>query len=470
MIARPPKVPLKNKVRFGMTETEPLDLLIDQLREKHFAVAGPTGQRKTLFTLSVLRQFLTLPDDTCVFIDLGGDPVAYWILAEAAQKAGKPVYFFSLNNRHDTVSWDPIRGTPAYASDITVASSGVASGLELLHGSGFGRSFFGRLNQREIDAAFDNLMSDSDTLPTFTEVVRELSRLGEATRNAKHVSEAFLAAERLLRYDALTGKRTRKLDLGRAIDESALIYFYLPVALREEASRSVASMAIRSVMAECEHRSEEGLAKRYVHLVVDEYPQVASSRGAVDSAMVLARKWSLAIWAIFQDDTQLITPEGDLRSIIRSQCQRILFARESDEEIKELRERSLDVLRDETSQSIKGISSTTTVRQVLEPAITRNEVIELSGIAMKAYAVLRLGDGHHDPVPFTIIPPTASPAEHERLKRKRLPRYTPSGDNTPSYPVPADGSADPKRLQRRTQLLELHRRLRAEMSWRLSSK
>ncbi|QDV74552.1 hypothetical protein [Botrimarina mediterranea] len=467
MIIAPPKPVPANHIRFGMTDTVPLDLLLDQLREKHFAIAGPTGQRKTLFALSVLKQFVALPEDVCVYVDLGGDPVAYWVLADAAKKADKPVYFFSLNNLHDTVSWDPVLGTPAYAVDTTVASSGVATGLELLHGSGYGRSFYGRLNQREVDSAFDNLIAAKGRLPSFPELVRELSRMGEASRNAKHVSEAFLAAERLLRYDALTGKRPRKLDLGQAIDEGAVIYFYLPTALREEASRSVASMLMRAVMAQCEHRCEEGLPKRYVHLGVDEYPQVAASRGAVDSAMVLARKWSLTIWAIFQDDTQLVTPEGDLRSIIRSQCQRILFARESEEEIKELRERSRDVLRDDTSQSLRGLSHSTSVRQVLEPAISRNDVLELSGVAMRAYAVLRLGDKHRDPIPFTIIPPTASPAEHDLLKRKKLPRYTPA-----SGAAPAEPTTDPltlRQAERRKRLQDLHHQVRVELSWRLRS-
>lgn len=414
---------------------------LSRLRERHFAVAGPTGQRKTMLTLSLILQFLLLLRDVCVFVDLGGDQAATWLLAEAAEAAGKPFYFFSLDNHHDTCCWDPIAGTPAYAYDTTIAASGIASGLSLLHGDGFGRSFFGRLNQREIDSAFDNLATKHSRLPTFSELVRELCRLGEATRNAKHVSEAFLAAERLLRYDALTGCRPKRLDLGRAIEESAVIVFHLPTALREEASRAVASMLIRAVMAEAAHRSEQGLDKRHVHLVVDEYPQVATSRGAVDSALVLARKWNVAIWAVYQDDAQLITPEGDLRSIIRSQCQRILFARESKDEIEELRNRSLDVLRPETSHGLRGLSASTSQREVLEPGLTRNEIIQVSGTAMQAYADLRLGDKHRDPIPFTIIPPTRSVAHHEELKSKPLPRWNPPE----ASPEPAPRAGEPQR-------------------------
>ncbi len=291
-------------------------------------------------------------------------------------------------------------------------------------------------------------------------------RMGEATKSSQHVSEAYLAAEHLLRFGSLTENRPVRLNIGEAIESSAVVVFHIPSALRGEAARAVASMALWAVMVEAAHRTERGLPKRHVHLAVDEYSQVASSRSAVDSGLVLARKWSIAIWAVFQDDTQLITPDGDLRSIIRSQCQRFLFARESVDEVDELRSRSSDVLRPDTSQSLRGMWVSTSVREVLEPGLSRNSILELSGVAMRAFAVLRLGDKHRDPIPFTILPPTASPADHERLKNKPLPVRT-----VPSAAVPLSGPptppADPDRPSRLRSLHNLSRNLHKEQSWRI---
>lgn len=456
-----------------MTETGPLDIELSRMREKHFAIAGPTGQRKTLFLLSVLVQFIRLAADSCFFIDLGGDQAAFWLLEKAARLAGKPFYFFSLKNREDGCCWDPISGTPAYAEDITLASSGTASGLSLLHGEGYGRKFWGRINYKAITDAFDALVKRLGRLPDFPELVMELVRQGKAQRNSQQTSEAYLAAAHLLHYHALTGRCRKRLDIGKAIEEGAVVVFYIPAALRGEAAKAVASMLIWSVMVQAAHRCEEGLPPRYPHIAVDEYPTVASSGSAVDSGLTMARKWNTAFWTVFQDDKQLDTVEGDLRSIIRSQCQRILFARESEEEIDELRNRSLDVLRPDHSHSLRGMSQTTSVREVLEPGLTRNEILELSGVAMKAYAVLRLGDKHRDPIPFTIIPPTSSPAEHDELKNKPLPQK-PSGQPSSARNVdecsvqdPPAGPADPGRDKRRAKLQDLYRRLRAEQSWRL---
>lgn len=453
-------------IRLGLAETRPLDVLLDQLREKHFAIAGPIGQRKTLFLLSVLVQLLRLKDDCCFYIDIGGDQAALWILHAAAKAAGKPFWFVSLDNTDDGACWDPITGTPAYTADLTIATSGVASGLSLLHGEGYGRKFWGRINYKAITEAFTSQWKQLGRLPSFPELVQELVRQARAQRNTQQTSEAYLAAEHLLNYDALTGKGAKRLDIGDAIEQAGVVVFHIPSALRGEAAKAVASMAVWSVLVEAAHRTALGKAQRYIHLPVDEYAQIASSRSAVDSGMVLARKWGVSLWVVYQDDSQLITPEGDLRPVIRSQCQRFLFARESEEEINELRNRSLDVLRPDHSHNLRGMSRTTSVREVLEPGLTRNEILELSGVAMQAYAVLRLGDMHRDPIPFTVIPPTASPAEHAKLKIKPLPKKADQAGT--STPRPAKSpTGDNGRAGRRVLLDKLVQKLNEEETWRL---
>jgi|GEM_PF-3759418 len=459
-------------IRFGQTETGVLDIPIDVLREKHWAIRGPVGQRKTLFLLSALQQYISLPNNPVIFVDLGGDQVAYWLLKQAADKAGRPFYFFSLDEQHDSCSWDPIRGTPAYATDVTVAASGVASGLSLLHGEGYGRKFWGRLNQNTINEAFDALAMPAAQLPSFQQLVEELKRLARKARTSQNVSEAFLAADQLLRYSSLTQTKETVLNLGGAIEDSAVVVFHIPTALRGEASRAVASLLVWSVMVQAAHRSEQGLDPRYIQLAIDEYPTIAAAGGTVDSTLTLARKWNLHAWLIYQDDSQLITSDGDLRPIIRSQCQRVLFSCESADEVDELRQRSLDVLRSDTSRSLRGLSQSTSVREILEPRLTRNEIMQLSGIALKAYAVLRLSDQHRDPIPFTILPPTQSPAEHAKLKNKPLPKPAAADrqctiSQPARTPIPKPDMATQDRI---SQLAELGQQLRQEESWQLRSK
>jgi len=441
----------------------------EQLAEKHFAICGRIGQRKTLCLVSILQQYIKLPGHAVIWIDLGGDQAAHWILRNAAYDAGKPFYLFSLG-AHDCASWDPLLNTPAFSEDLTVAANGLAQGLRLEMGEGYGRTFWSRLSGAELNQAFDNLRAAGIELPSFEQLTLELRRLAETSRSRQHVSEAYLAADQILRYQALRERRTQELYLGRAIEESAVVVFYLPTAHHGGAARAVGSLAGWCTSVDAAYRYEHGLDKRTIHLAIDEFPQIASGRSAMSSALTLARKWGIQMYLVYQDGGQLNTADGDLTSIIRSQCQQILFTLESEEEQNALRYESKDVLRTLNSTSLNPLAATKQVREFWEPGLTRNEILDVSGVAMKAFGVFKLGDKHRDPIPFTVIPPT-SKQEHEKLKRKPLPTLPadkPVAD-TPTPAPPARTKQDTGQAKRVAGLVALVAKIQAEEAWTMGS-
>ncbi|MAT67962.1 MAG: hypothetical protein CMJ58_00380 [Planctomycetaceae bacterium] len=457
--------PANVKIVLGETDRGPLALPLSMTREKQWAVFGSVGQRKSLFLASLLLQFLRLPQDVVVMIDLGGDQAVFWLLREAAQAAGKPFYFLSLDETHDSCSWDPIHGCPAYRDDPMLASAGVAQGLSLIHGEG-PRKYWSRQNQSTVDEAFDNLRLAGLKLPSFAELAGELKRMGKDSGSAQYVSEAYLAAEPLLRFSALTKRHAVQLDLARAFEEGAVVYGYLPTARRSEASRAVASLLAYSVMVQAAHRTNLGLEPRYGHLGVEEYAQICAPKTNLDASLTLARKWGLHHYFVLQDASQLKTQDGDLGPIIRSQCQRVIFSCESEDEIDELRNRSLDVPQPHLSTSLRGLGASTSLREELEPGLTRNEIMQRSGVALDAYAVLKLGDKHRDPIPFRVIPPTASPEEHAKLKNRPLPQKPRRSAPCSAGDVGAD-DAHGAAADFRAALLDLEARIAAESAWEL---
>jgi hypothetical protein len=50
-----------------------LAIALSDFLEKHLVIQGATGQRKTLFLLSVLTQLISLYGHSVFFIDLGGE-------------------------------------------------------------------------------------------------------------------------------------------------------------------------------------------------------------------------------------------------------------------------------------------------------------------------------------------------------------------------------------------------------------
>src|SRR5690606_10054727 len=139
-----------------------------------------------------------------------------------------------------------------------LASTGIARGLNLLYGEGYGKSFWSRLNQAVLHQAMDNLRARGIVLPTFYYVTMELRRMNRQSRASQHVSEAYLAAEQLLRYAVLTEKRSQQISLSQAIEEGACVMFYLPTALHSAASTAIASLAAWCVFVEASMRFDEG--------------------------------------------------------------------------------------------------------------------------------------------------------------------------------------------------------------------
>lgn len=123
-------------------------------------------------------------------------------------------------------------------------------------------------------------------------------------------------------------------------------------------------------------------------------------------------------------------------------------------------------MREDVGSSLNGMGVTTSVREVEEAGLRRNSILELSAEAMKAYAVLNLGDQHRDPIPFTIIPPTKSVAAHRTLKNKPLPTKP-----QPVVPIQTaedrNHTSDEATKLRREQLMDLAARIAAETTWQL---
>ena len=428
------------EIIFGKGEDgRPVSFSTGMLSEVHFSVSGATGQRKTLFVLSMLLQFFKAGHGI-VFVDLGGDIPAYWLLRRAAEARHKRLWFFSVDSSLDSLYFDPILSL----RNPIVAGGAVGSGLNLTHAPGYGRTFWGRVNAAEINTAFDHLAARGITVPSFAEFCAELERIAKANGKAREISEAKLAAEQLnrLHYFGVARDSSKQLVLREAIRNGDIVVFHCPSALYGDVSRAVATLSSWCAMVEQENVLKENpdAPPPITHLVVDEYAQVASGRSSLESQLTLVRKWGLQMWLVFQNREQLRTPDGDLYPTIRSNCQNFVFSAETEEERRDLMNASLDEWKlEKPSRSIHRTSVSESERWYLAPRLERNTVIETCAKAMMLFGIFKLGDKHRDPIPFQIIPPTKSVAEHNLLKALQYPARSdasPAARGKPSRPDP----------------------------------
>ena len=437
----------KNPIVFGHLESgEQLSFPLDMLRERHFMVTGRTGQRKTLFTLSQLKQFHAAGDGV-IFIDLGGDKAAYQILKRAL-RPGKRLWLCSIDKRHDSFYFDPLI-TGSGFSDQLIASNAVGSGLNLIYSEGYGRSFWGRYNVADINDALDRLASRGIISATFKQLTEELKQIAKARGAQKQTSEAVLAADQLHRvhYFGEAPTPDKQLNLRQAIRNGDIVYFWCPTALYGWAARAIATLASWCVMVEMaqlddDRNDGEHSAPPVTHLTIDEYAQVASGKSSLESQLVLSRKWGLQMTMVFQDYEQMRTPDGDLFPTLRSNCQRFIFDAISEDAQKDLMNASTDEIKYLPGRSISGTSTSNQERAYIAPALERSKVQAISGKAMWVFGIFNLGDKHRDPIPFEIIPPTNSVAEHNELKHLQMPLASSTA------PVSKDASLTPELIKR----------------------
>ena len=298
---------MSKKIVFGNTADGELSFADEQIDERHIAIRGKTGERKTLFLLSLLIQFIRLVNHAIVYIDLGRDQAAFWILKEEAEKANKPFYFFSLGP-HDGCSWDPLGNTPAFAADLNEAANGLATGMKLEHSDGYGRTFYSRLNVAALNSAFDALLAKGNTLPTFAELAKELHEQA-AEQKGTSVSESALALDQILRFSAIKDKRVNELYLGKAIEEDAVVVFHLTP---NPAAKAIATLAHWCTTIEASYRVATGMTKKTIHLGTDEFGVIAAGRSALSNSLVLSRKWGVRHYLTYQSSNQMKTADGDL--------------------------------------------------------------------------------------------------------------------------------------------------------------
>ena len=403
-----------------------LSFPVAELLERHSAIQGATGQRKTLFLLSFLTQFLADPTHSVVYVDLGGDQAAYWILENACRNLGIRMQLFTLSRFHRSTFFDPLVNTRAFAEDTTIAAANVASGLSLSHSEGYGRNFWGRLNTASINEGFDWLATHGAVgrPHSLAELGAALRAIQRRNRQRTDSSEAVYAVDQILRYPTIgiAPNPQEQHSIGETIEYGGVSYFFLPTAIYGSTARAVGTFAAHTTMVEAADRLEQGKEPRVVHLAVDEFSQIASGRSNVEGQVTLSRKWGVQMHLVFQSREQMKTPDGDLGPILRDNCQRFLFTVASEDEQKELMACSEDEVKYLAQPQTSAFVPTTPLRSYLAPKLERNDILGINAKAMSAYAVLSLGDRHRDPIPFEVIPPTKSAAEHSALKRKRLPR------------------------------------------------
>lgn len=451
---------------------------------KMMLTRGETGGGKSVLMAALLLQFL-LPQmvgrsevySPVVVIDLGGDLFMANLLMDECERLGRTFRWLSLDPRDDSFTFDPLQSCNSLVGSCGRKANFVTAGLNLAYSEGFGTGYFGRLNLSTIREAFVQLEAKGIVAPGLVELGEELSLMAKRNRNSREAAEALYALDQLLDYEVLTRSNhaERLIDIDLALEQSHVLYFFLPTLQETLAARAVGTLAAWSVINAASHRKKRGLPTRTIPLVLDEAAQIAHGQSFQD-ALVLSRKYGIRKHILYQSEAQLRSARGtDMSQVVRDNCAiKAFFTTDTNpkgSELADLQGYSEDETVPRRGTSVSGLRTTTSEHESEEPRVKRNQVIRVNQTFGEYFLVFKDGKGHREPIHVMSEFPT-SLAKHVELSDRPLPAkpQVASDRRTASISshAPTMTVADSNRDHRHKMLTKLIRTIQQEEKWKLS--
>lgn len=317
------KLPLhRGQLLFGYHATSHYPILVPRtLASEHIFLSGGSGTGKTSRVLLPLSLQLEGP---LLVVDLKGDDVFCHALRDSAEKAGRTFRCFTNRVGYSTHAFNPFAELLAATMPLERASDSLISGLNLEHGTGFGKSFFSAVVRgwlREQLERFPNVRSIAELSHEIGRVRPALSR-AERDRE-EHAYEARLALKMLASIAELNVTEGMKgweerIDFDRVVRDDEVAYFSLSPKPEEVVARFIGSMAVESFYAALlrrngsrDERGEHKHTFKKAYAVLDEF-QVLAGRN-FQAFLEAARSNGLGLILAMQVPEKL---EPDLRAVV----------------------------------------------------------------------------------------------------------------------------------------------------------
>lgn len=326
-------------------------MLHQALLEEHAYISGRTGAGKTSMGLmqiviQLLRGYRKSESEwsektPMIIVDLKGDETLFQTAKAEAEARGQKFRFFTLEPGRASYRFNPFREFAAGTMSVPQLVRLNLDALDLYHGTGYGKGYFSQRSRFMLSKALRNPAG----IESFKDLYARLETLyKEHPQDFQDAFELLSVIESLTHFTALATSTTDEagdetIRLSRAIEESEVIYFWLPSALESATVAQVGKMLLFSLRAAVYNRQREGKDKRQVFLVIDEFQKLAGE----NFQNILQQARSAGVGAILANQSlaDLKTPDWDLTPAIRTNTRvKMSFSVTELEEIKAFRELS----------------------------------------------------------------------------------------------------------------------------------
>lgn len=400
-------------------------LLHQELLHTHAHLLGGTGTGKTALGLIPLAsQLIARADSSVVIIDLKGDRAMFWGAFIEAARANLPFRWFTIEPGCASYAFNPLTQRHEAERTVTARAQSLLTATGLHYGDGYGKGFY-QAHSLDVFTEFLRAFRDIRSFADFSRYAEEHgSYVATHTDRAEahHLRMVLrqLAAVAPLNVTAGAVQEERVAVLRDAIDmtdivtEKQVLYFHLPSMEEELTAKSMARLAMHSLVqaAKIASRKQQTVP---VYTIVDEAQQVLGEKSKI--LLEMARSLGVYFVLAHQSLDQLKTADYDITSTIEA-CTtfKMYFEASSSAALKDMEEFGGQV-RDKTVSWTQPIypgfdennddefspgrarsprdfePATANVGEVLRPILPRQEILATSAHPLQAFVRSRSDKG-----------------------------------------------------------------------------
>jgi hypothetical protein len=398
---------MSDAIELGTVVSTGSPLLVSRQKLGNVHFRGMTGSGKSsMGAIPLIAQLMSPyrldggPEerDPLFIFDLGGDQSLFHTSRTLAERAERRFRHVTLDPDLHSDHFPPFQAIPPGERNVLGMASFLVTAMHLDYGIVYGGSYF-----------------TSQNVSSLLEVARRISREDGASATLDDVS-AFLDSPRnrklfkdadqvrmlfnfLKEYPQLSESGHPEDDIlfERALNESEVIYFFLPTLTEPQSARIVAGLALYTAVQAAMRRTKLGKPKRRAKIFIDEFQTIVGpSLGAL---LAQARKFGISFVLLNQSTSQLENRDVDLADVVfEGTSTKIYFTVQGKKDVDDLQLLSGETIKSLGGTSTQKFTQSKSTHEVILPKLELDKILEVSATFGQAFACLNHGNGRHEPI------------------------------------------------------------------------
>jgi hypothetical protein len=451
-----------SEIRLGTVVQTGKPFVIPRAKLGHVHIRGMTGSGKTsMGAIPLIAQLMepytadggTEKDPIFVF-DLGGDASLFHTARYLAERAGRRFRYLTLDPDLDSDHFPALQVIPGEKNVLGIATF-LVTAMHMDHGLVYGGAYYTAQNCAALLSVARRLSRDSKEA-TLDDVSEFLDAPGNR-KLFKDADQVRLAFHFLKEYPQLSESGNLKNDIlfDRALEESEVIYFFLPTLTEPQSARIVAGLGLYTAVQAAMRRTKLGKPKRRAKIIIDEFQAIVGPN--VGALLAQSRKFGCSFILLNQTTSQLENRDVNLADVVfEGTSTKIYFTVVGKKDVEDLQLLSGETIKVLGGTSTQKFAQTTSSREVVVPKLELDTILKVSSSFGRAFAVLNHGDGNHEPIVIEL--------KHEFKDLSQLPM--PARKEAPTQKVVANNLRnDAGKDDRQARLAKLLSMKRAQETW-----